>query len=321
MVSIVLVTYNRSERLRLSIQDILDQTFRDFELIICDDCSPDSTQQICQEFAAKDKRIRYYRNSNNLRMPANLNQGIELATYEYVAILHDADRYKPDLIELWHKALVENPNVAFAFYQHTSIDDRGEIVHTYQEPFEGVVQGTYLLRQVFFRRWRFDSPVFGMAMGRKSLFKEAGMFNSAYGFYADVDMWMSLLHKWDAFYVSKPVILSYIETRQFDDNMWKISSMIKEMHTKHRKIEFSESSWLRQVTEQSIYYFYSYKLSAYHLLLNFKKHDLKNLLLSKNFIQKDTFFLMSLWLILIILYPFFWIISFPNHIVKKYDKK
>ena len=147
------------------------------------------------------------------------------------------------------------------------------------------------------------------------------MFNSAYGFYADVDMWMSLLHKWDAFYVSKPVILSYIETRQFDDNMWKISSMIKEMHTKHRKIEFSESSWLRQVTEQSIYYFYSYKLSAYHLLLNFKKHDLKNLLLSKNFIQKDTFFLMSLWLILIILYPFFWIISFPNHIVKKYDKK
>ena len=48
MVSIVLVTYNRAKRLKLSIQDILNQTFKDFELIICDDCSTDSTESVCR---------------------------------------------------------------------------------------------------------------------------------------------------------------------------------------------------------------------------------------------------------------------------------
>ena len=73
MVSIVLVTYNRAKRLRLSIQDILNQTFKDFELIICDDCSTDSTEDVCAEFAKADDRIRYYRHNSNLQMPANCN--------------------------------------------------------------------------------------------------------------------------------------------------------------------------------------------------------------------------------------------------------
>ena len=59
MISAVLVTYNRAERLRLAIQDILNQSFADFELIICDDCSPDHTKEVCEEFSAKDNRIHY----------------------------------------------------------------------------------------------------------------------------------------------------------------------------------------------------------------------------------------------------------------------
>lgn len=81
MVSIVLVTYNRAERLKLSIQDILDQTFKDFELIICDDCSTDATEDICSEFVEKDGRIKYYRHKSNMRMPANCNFGIKKAQY------------------------------------------------------------------------------------------------------------------------------------------------------------------------------------------------------------------------------------------------
>jgi len=99
MVSIVLVTYNRAKRLKLSIQDILKQTFKDFELIICDDCSTDATEAVCRGFVAKDDRIKYYRHASNLQMPANCNFGIQKSIYPYIAILHDGDRFKPDLIE------------------------------------------------------------------------------------------------------------------------------------------------------------------------------------------------------------------------------
>jgi len=319
MISAVLVTYNRADRLKLAIQDILNQSYSNFELIICDDCSPDHTSQVCEEFAAKDTRITYVRRDKNLRMPSNLNEGIKIAKYEYVAILHDADRYEPELFTLWHESLDKYPNVAFAFYQHTSIDDDGKIVRVNKEPFEGVVSGKYLLRQVFFRRWAFDSPVFGIAIGRKSLFKKMGMFDPVYGFYSDVDMWMSLLHDWDAFYVAKSVVRSYIETRQFDDNSWKIGSMIKQMHIKHREIEFSQSGWFRLNIERLIYYIYSHTVNIYYLLLSYKHRDFGNLVFSRNYLVKDTPILILFWFILLALYPFTWILNLLNHIMNKND--
>ena len=106
MVSIVLVTYNRASRLKLSIQDLLDQTFQDFELIICDDCSTDSTERVCRDFQRRDNRIRYFRHPENIAMPANCNFGITKCNFEYVAILHDGDRFMPSLIEQWYRAIV-----------------------------------------------------------------------------------------------------------------------------------------------------------------------------------------------------------------------
>ncbi|MEH2051633.1 glycosyltransferase family 2 protein [Nostoc sp.] len=300
MVSIVLVTYNRAEKLKLSIQDILNQTFKEFELIICDDCSPDHTQSICEGFAARDDRIRYIRNEKNLRMPENLNQGIRMAKYDYVAILHDAERFDPNLILLWYQALDKYKTAAFAFYQHTVIDDTGKIVHTNKQPFSGLVSGKYLLRNVFFRRWHFDSPVFGMVMGRKSLFEEIGMFKHEYGFYADVDMWMSLLHNWDAFYVEQPLIKSYVETHQFDDNMWKIGAMMQNMFIKHRKIEFANNFWFKRFYEIVIHYLYCYFVNLYNLLLTYKHHNYSNLIIAKKMIIENTILLLPIWFVVFI---------------------
>ena len=304
MISIVLVTYNRAEKLKLSIQDILSQTFQEFELIICDDCSPDHTQSICEEFVAKDDRIRYIRHQKNLRMPENLNQGIRKAKYDYLAILHDADRFDPNLISLWYQALDKYKTAAFAFYQHTVIDDGEKVIRTYREPYSGLVSGQYLLRQVFFRRWHFDSPVFGMAMGRKTLFEQAGLFNAEYGFYGDVDMWMTLLHDWDAFYLDQPVIKSYVETHQFDDNMWKISPMMQSVFLKHRKIEFVNDGKWKQFYELFIHYWYCYYVNFYNLLITYKHQNFKGFMLAKKVLATDTVLLLPFWLILLIFWNF-----------------
>lgn len=59
-VSVGLPVYNGERFLRESLDSLLSQTFEDFELIISDNASTDRTQEVCQEYAAKDRRIRYY---------------------------------------------------------------------------------------------------------------------------------------------------------------------------------------------------------------------------------------------------------------------
>ena len=66
MISIAMTTYNGEKYLKEQINSILNQVYKDFELIICDDCSNDSTWEILTEYEQLDKRIKIYRNDQNL---------------------------------------------------------------------------------------------------------------------------------------------------------------------------------------------------------------------------------------------------------------
>ena len=74
------------------------QSYENFELIISDDASTDNSQDICQEYLAKDKRIKYLRNENNLQAIRNHNQVFELSSGEYFMWASDHD--------LWDKTFI-----------------------------------------------------------------------------------------------------------------------------------------------------------------------------------------------------------------------
>src|ERR1700675_1263136 len=78
-VSIGLPVYNGENYLRLAVDSILDQDYGDFELIISDKPSTDGTSSICQQYAAQDDRIRYFRNETNIGAAANYARVFELA--------------------------------------------------------------------------------------------------------------------------------------------------------------------------------------------------------------------------------------------------
>jgi glycosyltransferase involved in cell wall biosynthesis len=82
-VSIGLPVYNGKQFLKEALDSILSQTFENFELIISDNASTDGTEEICREYAAKDRRIRYYRHEQNLGAAWNFNHVFELSTGEY----------------------------------------------------------------------------------------------------------------------------------------------------------------------------------------------------------------------------------------------
>lgn len=274
MVSIVLVTYNRAHRLKLSIEDILCQTYRNFELIICDDCSTDGTESLCREYAESDDRIRYFRHASNQRMPGNLNFGIQQARSEYIAILHDGDRFRRDLIEQWHNAISANDNVGFVFCSKGDTDPNDRFTQIFAEFDEGVIRGKSLLRNVFFKRTGFDSPVYGETMVRKSLVEQYGYFKEEFSFYADVDLWMGLLHEHDAYYCADTLLkcpLKSFEPQQFFDDIVRFTIYLFTMHSRHRRIEFRENK-LRLFRELTMFYAQTVIKFIYVLLIVMKNH-------------------------------------------------
>ena len=99
LVSIVLPTYNGEEYLKEAIEAIIKQTYTNWELIIVNDCSSDSTPEIIQEYIKKDSRIRTINNEINKKVPASLNIGFKEAKGEYFTWTSDDNYYHPEAIE------------------------------------------------------------------------------------------------------------------------------------------------------------------------------------------------------------------------------
>jgi len=206
-VSVILTTYNRAEVLAGTIDDVLRQSFRDFELIICDDCSTDNTAQICRDYEQQDSRVSYQRNKKNLGMPGNLYAGIISSSGEYIANLHDGDVYDTKLLEKWVAALDACPNAGFVFNAYGTLNPNGKFKVIYKEPLPACAPGSVLLEEIYFRRWHFDSPVWGTVMGRRKAYEEVGLFEKRFGFTSDVDMWMRLAELFSVAYINEPLIL------------------------------------------------------------------------------------------------------------------
>ena len=98
-VSIILPTWNGAKLLPDAVKSCLDQTFRDFELVIVNDCSTDNTLAVAENLAAADPRIRVVSNEKNSKLPASLNHGFSLARGRYLTWTSDDNRFLPSAME------------------------------------------------------------------------------------------------------------------------------------------------------------------------------------------------------------------------------
>ena len=98
LVSVVMTTYNRADVIGRSIDSILNQTYDNFELIIVDDGCTDSTYEVLEKYAAKDKRIVLLR-QNNQGLAAARNAGVDKAQGKYIAFMDDDDVSLPNRLK------------------------------------------------------------------------------------------------------------------------------------------------------------------------------------------------------------------------------
>ena len=134
-VSIGLPVFNGENYLEETLDSILAQTYTNFELIISDNASTDRTEEICRAYAAKDRRIRYYRNEQNLGATWNFNRVFELSTGEYFKWAAHDDLCTPEYLERCVEILDHEPNVVLCYPKTKIINEHGEFVENYFDGF------------------------------------------------------------------------------------------------------------------------------------------------------------------------------------------
>lgn len=111
-ISVIMLTYNRQEYVATAIESVLRQSFKDFEYIIVDNGSTDRSGVICDDYAAKDGRIKVvHREKGNIG--AGRNTGVQNASGRYVAFIDDDDWMRPDMLKfLWELAENNQADIA-----------------------------------------------------------------------------------------------------------------------------------------------------------------------------------------------------------------
>ena len=124
--SVGMPVYNGERFIAQAIESILLQTFQDFELIISDNASTDATERICTEYAAKDPRVRYYRNDRNRGAAWNHNRVVELARGQYFKWQCHDDYCDPSLLEKCLSVVENDRRVVLCYARFVRVDEQGK---------------------------------------------------------------------------------------------------------------------------------------------------------------------------------------------------
>jgi teichuronic acid biosynthesis glycosyltransferase TuaG len=125
LVSVIMPAYNSEAFISEAINSVISQTYKNWELLIIDDASTDSTRNIIQQFSEKDYRIHIFENATNLGTHQTRNKGIKAAQGEFIAFLDADDQWKPQKLEKQLKILSED-NLSACFSSYELISENGE---------------------------------------------------------------------------------------------------------------------------------------------------------------------------------------------------
>ena len=128
MVSIIIPSYNSEQFIAITIRSVINQTYKDWELIIVDDASADNTCNIVLDFCQKDKRIKLIKELKNCGTGVARNTAIKVAQGNYIAFLDSDDIWKPNKLEK-QLAVMKSSKAAICFSSYELINEQGETLN------------------------------------------------------------------------------------------------------------------------------------------------------------------------------------------------
>jgi glycosyltransferase involved in cell wall biosynthesis len=183
-ISVLLPVYNAEKTIAMAIESILNQSFKDFELILIDDGSRDQTLKVIEPYLAKDSRIVLLKNPQNMRLAKSLNRGIEIARGKYLARM-DADDYSyPDRFEKQFSYMEAHPDVGISGGTMEVVDANDNLTSIRRYFLEDEI-----IRQNIFYFSPFCHPAIIM---RKSVIDQVGGFVHEYNPAEDYELYFRI---------------------------------------------------------------------------------------------------------------------------------
>lgn len=219
-VQILIPSYNAEKTLGLTLESLLAQTYKNFEILVVDNCSTDQTRQIVSSF--KDSRVNYVCNDSNLGNYGNFNRCMELAKYDYTAIFHADDFYLPTMLEEQVRIFDSDLEVGAVLTEALKVDHELRVFGHIRMPFwvrlfskNGVVYFNFpsLLKAIIHYNCFLMCP---SAMVRSNIYLDEIKRNRTelFGNAADVDVWLRIAKKWTVAVIAKSLMKYRISNTQ-----------------------------------------------------------------------------------------------------------
>jgi glycosyltransferase involved in cell wall biosynthesis len=190
-VTVYITNHNYEKYLKQSIESVLNQNFKNFELIIIDDGSTDNSKKIINEYESYSNVSIIYQRRRGLNVSNNV--AIRLSRGEYIIRLDADDWLEKNALKTLSSYLDTNKDVVLVFPDYFVVDEEGNIINR-------------IKRHNFNKVTLFDQPAHGACtLIRKKYLKEVGMYDENFFCQDGYDIWIRLTHKYKVGNINKPL--------------------------------------------------------------------------------------------------------------------
>jgi len=226
-VSVIIPTYNRAHLIGKAIKSVLNQTYKDFEVIVVDDGSTDNTEEIVKSFT--DFKIHYICHKHNRGASAARNTGIKASRGEYIAFLDSDDEWLPEKLDKQMKTFnSESSEVGVVYTGDYYVDEKDKKVKKVHIPRkEGYIYENLLRAE--------DVIYISTVLIKNECFKKVGVFDEDLPTSEDYDMWFRIAKYYKFRYVKDLLVVCLIHNNQMTANSEIMIEGVKRIQTKYSK--------------------------------------------------------------------------------------
>lgn len=252
LISVIMAVYNGEKYLQESVESIVNQSYKNFEFIIINDGSTDSTVNVLKSY--NDSRIKIH-HQENIGLTKSLNKAIRLSTGKYIARMDADDIAVPRRLEKQADFLNSNPEIGLVGSFGVKIDEAGQTIQKITLPvFDKEIRKQLIKENVF---------IHGSVMIRKEVFDQAGYYNEAFKYGQDYELWGRIAQIYKLYNLAEFLLLR----RKTKDSLSNNSEILQERISLSIKAQLSVMRRFRAP-------FYSY-CCLWNLVLHFLIYSLK----------------------------------------------
>lgn len=209
LVSVIVASYNHADFLVRRMESLVNQSYQHIEIIVIDDCSPDGSVEILKRYESHPK-VQLVVREENAGWVAVSNQGVELASGEFIIFANCDDDCDSLMIERLMQAMQEYPSAGIAFCRSLLVDVQdvtlGNDFDIREPSFRARCTKNTLLKKDEMTRFLLHScviPNLSAALFRRDCFSVIGNLSSAYRVCCDWDLFFRIVSKYDVAYISE----------------------------------------------------------------------------------------------------------------------